>query len=129
MGGGTLGANTQTISKAKYSADQRARQYKREKIDPQTEAAQHNVGQASGDMMSSFEQGMEGVGDFVERNTRSLPGRGGGDGDQGSDTAEANYSSSGQTQTSSGKGKKADLSEKDKKKTKGASKQLTVKKK
>ena len=127
MGGGTLGANTQTISKAKYSADQRARQYKREKIDPQTEAAQHNVGQASGDMMSSFEQGMEGVGDFVERNTRSL--RPQSEDDQGSDTAEANYSSGGQTQTSSGKGKKADLSEKDKKKTKGASKQLTVKKK
>ena len=111
------------------STKSRARQYKREKIDEQTRAAQHNVGQVTGDAMSSFEQGMEGVGDFVERNTRSLPGRGGGDGAQGSDTAEANYSSSGQTQTSSGRGKKADLSDTDKKKPKGASKQLTVKKK
>lgn len=127
MGGGTLGANTQTISKAKYAADERARQYKREKIDPQTRAAQHNIGQVSGDAMSSFEQGMEGVGDFVERNTRSL--RPQSEGDQGSDTSEANYSSSGQTQTSSGKGKKANLSDKDKKKVQGASRKLTIKKK
>ena len=127
MGGGTLGANTQTISKAKYAADERARQYKREKIDPQTEAAQHNIGQVSGDAFDSFKMGMEGVGDFVEKNTMSL--RKGDQSDAGSDTAEANYSSSGQTQTSSGKGKKADLSEKDKKKVQGASRKLTIKKK
>ena len=111
------------------STKSRARQYKREKIDAVTRDAQYKAGQTTGHLAGEFEAGMAEVGDFAERNTRSLPGRGGGDGAQGSDTAEANYSSSGQTQTSSGKGKKADLSEKDKKKTKGASKQLTVKKK
>ena len=120
MGGGTTGQIQSSVSR-------QANKYKREKIDPATEAAQHNIGQASGDMYDSFQMGMEGVGDFVERNTRSL--RPQDEGDQGSDTAEANYSSSGQTQTSSGKGKKADLSDKDKKKVQGASKKLTIKKK
>ena len=128
MGGGTLGENTQTLTNAKYSADKRARQYKREKVDEQTRAAQHNAGQATGHLMGEFEAGVAEVQDFAERNTRSLRPKGDGDGAQGSDTAEANYSSSGQTQTSSGTGKKANLSDTDKKAVRGASKQLTNKK-
>ena len=129
MGGGTLGANTQTLTDAKYSADKRARQYKRDKIDEQTRAGQHTAGQNTGHLMGEFEAGVAEVGDFAERNTRSLRPQGDGDGAQGSDSAEANYSSSGQTQTSSGKGKKANLKQKDKKSVKGASKQLTKKNK
>lgn len=113
------------------SAKSRARQYKREKIDPASREAQHKAGQTTGHVMREFEGAVSETQDFMERNTRSLPGRGGGGGDTGSDTAEQNYSTSGQTQTSSGRGKKADLSDTKKKKTQGASKQLTrnVKKK
>ena len=128
MGGGTLGANTQTISKAKYSADQRARQYKREKVDEQTRAAQSNIGEASSDAMKSFEMGMEGVQEFVERNTRSLMPQDSGD-DQGSSSAEANYSSSSSGSKSGGQGgkKKGDL--KQKKNKQNLSKRSLIKKK
>jgi len=67
--------------------------YKKEKIDPMTESMQHNAGQVTGDMYDSFEMGMEGIGDFVERNTRSLMPQDEG-GDQTSDTVSANYSKS-----------------------------------
>jgi len=128
MGGGTLGANTESITGAHESAKTKARQYKREKIDEQTRAGQDRFGQATGEAYDTFQTNVEGVGDFVQKNTMSLRPQGGDD-DVGSDTAEANYSSSGQTQTSSGSGKKADLSDTDKKTVQGASKQLTVKKK
>ena len=117
-----------------YSAQERARQYKREKLDPTTQGAQERIGRASGEMASGFETAMQenaqGVGDFFERNTRSLPGRGGSGGDGGSDTAEANYSSSSTGQSKSGVGKKAELGGKDRERTQGASKKLTkIKKK
>jgi len=128
MGGGTLGANTQTISKAKYKADERARQYKREKIDPQSEAAQRNIGDVSSDMYASADMAAKGTMDWYDKNTMSLRPSSTDD-DSSNDTAEANYTTSGRTQTSSGKGKGANLKEKDKKKVKGASKQLTAKQK
>ena len=130
MGGGTLGENTQTLTDAKYSADQRARQYRKEMVDPQTQAAQHNAGQVSGDMYDSFEMGMEDGREIIRRNTESLPGTAGPyREEEDTSTSEANYSSSGQTQTSSGSGKKADLSGTDNKDPKGASANLTVRKK
>jgi hypothetical protein len=128
MGGSTKDA-LDNVQKQKYAMDDNARNYKRDKIDEQTRAGQHTAGQNTGHLMGEFEAGVAEVGDFAERNTRSLMPQGDGDGAQGSDSAEANYSSSGQTQTSSGKGKKANLKQKDKKSVKGASKQLTKKNK
>jgi hypothetical protein len=104
MGGGTLGANTQTISKAKYEADKRARQYKREKLDEQTRAAQSNIGEASSDAMSSFEMGMEGIQEFVERNTRSLRPQDDNT-PEVSDTVSTNYSKSSSEKSSQTKSK------------------------
>ena len=123
MGGGTTGQIQRSVSR-------QASKYKREKIDPQTEAAQHNIGQVSGDAYDSFQMGMEDAGEIIRRNTESLPGtKQPYEEEADTSTSEANYSSSGQTQTSSGKGKKANLSDKDKKKVQGASKKLTIKKK
>ena len=127
MGGGTLGANTESITDAHESSKRRASQYKREKLDPQTEAGQNRFGQVTGDAYDSFTMGMEGVGDFVERNTRSL--RPQSDDDQGNDTAEMNYSTSGVSKSSSGVGKKADLKDKKDKKTQGPSRTFTIKNK
>ena len=104
MGGGTLGANTQTISKAKYEADKRARQYKREKVDEQTQAAQRSIGETSSSGMKSFEMAMEGIGDFVERNTRSLMPQDD-DTPEVSDTVSANYSKSSSEKSSQTKSK------------------------
>ena len=125
--GGSLGAAAKNVQKQKYAADESVKEYKRDKIDPQTRAAQHNIGQASGDMMSSFEQGMEGIQNFVERNTRSLMPQGGSD-DQGSNTAEANYTSSSSGSKSGGQGgkKKGDL--KQKKNKQNLSKKSLIKK-
>lgn len=128
MGGSTKDA-LDNVQKQKYAMDDNARNYKRDKIDEQTRAGQHTAGQNTGHLMGEFEAGVAEVGDFAERNTRSLRPQGDDNAGQGSDTAEANYSSSGQTQTSSGKGKKANLKQKDKKSVKGASKQLTKKNK
>ena len=90
-----MGGLREGVQEGVESAKQRARQYKREKLDEQTRAAQRNVGAVSGDAMSSFEMATEGVGDFIERNTRSMPGRAqGGDSPETSDTASANYSKS-----------------------------------
>tara|TARA_R100000808_G_scaffold7203_1_gene21277 strand:- start:11330 stop:11689 length:360 start_codon:yes stop_codon:yes gene_type:complete len=90
-----MGGLREEVQEGVESAKQRARQYKREKLDEQTRAAQRNVGAVSGDAMSSFEMATEGVGDFIERNTRSMPGRAqGGDSPETSDTASANYSKS-----------------------------------
>ena len=121
MGGGTTGQIQSSVSR-------QASKYKREKIDPATEAAQHNIGQASGDMYDSFEMGMSDAQEIIRRNTESLPGTAGPyEEEEDTSTAEANYSSSGQTQTSSGTNKKADLSDTDNKDPKGASANLTVK--
>ncbi len=129
MGGSTEDA-LDNIAKQKYAMDDNARQYKREKVDPQTQAAQHNAGQVSGDMYDSFEMGMEDGREIIRRNTESLPGTAGPyREEEDTSTSEANYSSSGQTQTSSGSGKKADLSGTDNKDPKGASANLTVRKK
>ena len=90
-----MGGLREGVQEGVESAKQRARQYKREKLDEQTRAAQRNVGAVSGDAMSSFEMATEGVGDFIERNTRSMPGRAqGGDSPETSDTVSANYSKS-----------------------------------
>ena len=126
--GGSLGAASENIQRQKYAADESAKDYKRDKIDPQTKAAQHNAGQVTGDMMSSFEQGMEGVQNFVERNTRSLMPQKDSD-DQGSTTAEANYTSSSSGSKSGGQGgkKKGDL--KQKKNKQNLSKKALIKKK
>jgi len=128
MGGSTKDA-LDNVQKQKYAMDDNARNYKRDKIDEQTRAGQHTAGQNTGHLMGEFEAGVAEVGDFAERNTRSLMPQGDGDGAQGSDSAEANYSSSGQTQTSSGTGKKAELSDTDSQAPKGASANLTIRKK
>ena len=127
MGGSTEDA-LDNIQKQKYAMDDNARQYKREKVDEQTEAGQHNVGQASGDMYDSGTMAMDDSREIIRRNTESLPGTAGPyREEEDTSTSEANYSSSGQTQTSSGTGKKADLSDTDNKDPKGASANLTVK--
>ena len=98
MCGGTVGEAVGQVkknySKAKYSADERLRKYRRDKIDPLTEAAQRNIGEASSDAMNSFEMAMEGVQDFVEKNTMSLRPGSTDDDSTASDTVSANYSKS-----------------------------------
>jgi hypothetical protein len=107
-----------------------ARQYKREKIDEQTRAGQDRFGQATGDLYESGTMAMEDSREIIRRNTESLPGTAGPyQEEEDTSTSEANYSSTGQTQTSSGTGKKADLGDTDKKDPKGASANLTVRKK
>ena len=71
------------------------------------ESAQHNAGQASGDMYDSFQMGMEGVQEFVNRNTESLRPQSQ-DTPEVSDTQSANYSksSSEKSSKSASKGKK-----------------------
>ena len=106
MGGSTRDA-LDNVQKQKYALDDNAKQYKRERIDEQTRAAQHNVGQASGDMYNSFQMGMEGVQEFVNRNTESLRPQSS-DTPEVSDTQSANYSksSSEKSSKSSSKAKK-----------------------
>ena len=98
MCGGTAGdivtGAKKGVTEAKYKADERARQYKREKVDRQTRAAQRNIGEVSSDAMSSFEMGMEGVQDFVEKNTMSLRPSSTDDDSTISDTVSYNYSKS-----------------------------------
>jgi hypothetical protein len=107
-----------------------ARQYKREKIDDQTRAGQDRFGQATGDMYDSGTMAMDDSREIIRRNTESIPGTAGPyKEEEDTSSAEQNYSSSGQTQTSSGTGKKADLGDTDNKDPKGASANLTVKKK
>ena len=71
------------------------------------ESAQRNAGQASGDMYDSFTMGMEGVQEFVNRNTESLRPQSS-DTPEVSDTQSANYSksSSEKSSKSSSKAKK-----------------------
>ena len=57
------------------------------------DSAQDNAGQASGDMYDSFTMGMDGIGEFVEKNTRSLTPQSA-DTPEASDTQSANYSKS-----------------------------------
>jgi|TARA_R100001530_G_C4243535_1_gene135938 hypothetical protein len=129
MGGGTTGqiqkaAKKQGTTAASWEGYDK---YKRDKIDPLTTAAQRNIGEASSDAMSSFEQGVEGIGDFVERNTRSLMPQGGSD-DQGSTTAEANYTSSSSGSKSGGQGSKRKGDLKQKKNKQNLSKKSLIKK-
>ena len=95
MCGGTAGEIVKTTNKQMLRpvSWKNLDKYKKEKLDPMTESMQHNAGQVTGDMYDSFEMGMEGIGDFVERNTRSLMPQDEG-GDQTSDTVSANYSKS-----------------------------------
>ena len=51
--------------------DKAIRDDHQEKYSKAMESAQHNAGQASGDMYDSFQMGMEGVQEFVDRNTES----------------------------------------------------------
>jgi len=129
MGGGTTGQIQKAVKKqgTRQASWENLDRYKRDKLDPLTTAAQRNIGEASSDAMSSFEQGMEGVQDFVERNTRSLMPQDAGD-DQGSSSAEANYSSSSSGSKSGGQGgkKKGDL--KQKKNKQNLSKRSLIKK-
>jgi len=93
-----------------------------------TTSAQHNAGQASGDMYDSWEMGVDDSREVIRRNTESLPGTEQPyEEEEDTSTAETNYSTGGETQTSSGTGKKADLSDTDKPPPKGASANLTVK--
>jgi len=125
-----MGGLKEAVQEAGTSVQDRARQYKREKVDEQTRAAQNRVGQASGDMYDSWEMAVDDSREIIRRNTESIPGTAGPYQEEAdTSSSEANYSTSGQTQTSSGTGKKADLSDTDKKKPEGASKQLTIKKK
>ena len=68
------------------------------------ESAQHNVGQASGDAFDSFQMGMEGVQEFVEKNTMSLRNQSE-DTPEVSDTVSANYSKSSSEKSSQTKSK------------------------
>jgi len=105
MGGSTRDV-INAAGDAKYGADAKFKQFKREQLDEQTRAAQHNAGQASGAAFDSFEMGMEGIGEFVERNTRSLmPQDDGGDDTGASDTVSANYSKSSSEKSSQSKSK------------------------
>jgi|TARA_R100001530_G_scaffold126141_1_gene94897 hypothetical protein len=134
MGGGTLGENTQTLTDAKYSADQRARQYKREKLTPYGEDLQGKAGELTGGAYRTIEQipnALADAGREINKGMQAigLMGGGGTDAQVPNDTSEANYSTSSRTQTSSGSGKKADLSDTDNKTTRGASANLTVRNK
>tara|TARA_B100000809_G_C14784500_1_gene404203 strand:- start:191 stop:598 length:408 start_codon:yes stop_codon:yes gene_type:complete len=125
---GSTGDAIDNIQRQNEGRNRSARQYKREKIDEQTEAGQDRFGQATGDAYDSWEMGVDDSREVIRRNTESLPGTAGPyEEEVDTSTAEANYSSSGQTQTSSGTGKKADLSDTDNKDPKGASANLTVK--
>jgi len=129
MGGGTTGQIQRAAKKqgTRQASWENLNKYKRDKLDPLTTAAQRNIGEASSDAMSSFEMGMEGVQEFVERNTRSLMPQD--SDDQGSSSAEANYSSSSSGSKSGGQGgkKKGDL--KQKKNKQNLSKRSLIKKK
>ena len=126
--GGSLGDAAKNIQRQNEGRNRNARQYKREKVDEQTRAAQKNIGEASSDAMSSFEMGMEGVQEFVEKNTMSLRPQGSGD-DQGSSSAEANYSSSSSGSKSGGQGSKRKGDLKQKKNKQNLSKRSLIKKK
>ena len=96
MCGGTAGEIVKSVNKqgTRPVSWKNLDKYKKEKLDPMTESMQHNAGQVTGDMYDSFEMGMEGIGDFVERNTRSLMPQDEGGDSQTSDTVSANYSKS-----------------------------------
>ena len=128
MGGGTVGANTQTISKAKYRADERARQYKRDKIDPATESAQRNFGQASGAAYDSFDMAMKDSQEIIRRNTESLPGtKGPYREEEDTSSSEANYTSSSSGSKSGGQGGKKDSNLKEKNNKQNLSKKALIK--
>ena len=102
--GGSLGDAAKNIQRQNEGRNRNARQYKREKVDEQTRAAQKNIGEASSDAMKSFEMGMEGIQEFVERNTRSLRPQDD-DTPEVSDTVSANYSKSSSEKSSQTKSK------------------------
>ena len=108
MGGGTTGEIQRAAKKqsTRQATWENLDQYKRDKIDPQTTAAQRSIGETSSSAMKSFEMGMEGVQEFVERNTRSLRPQDKPDA-QTTDTTTRNYSSatskSGSKSTKKGK--------------------------
>jgi len=102
--GGSLGDAAKNIQRQNEARNKNARQYKREKLDEQTRAAQSNIGEASSDAMKSFEMGMEGIQEFVERNTRSLRPQDD-DTPEVSDTVSANYSKSSSEKSSQTKSK------------------------
>ena len=133
MGGGTLGANTESITGAHESAKTQAREYKKEKIDPYSKDIQGKAGELTGAAYRTVEQvpgALAGAGREINKGMQAIglmPGDT--DAQVSDDTSEANYSTSGETQTSSGSGKKADLSDTENKKVQGASSNLTVRKK
>jgi len=102
--GGSLGDAAKNIQRQNEARNKNARQYKREKLDEQTRAAQSNIGEASSDAMKSFEMGMEGIQEFVERNTRSLRPQDD-DTPEVSDTVSTNYSKSSSEKSSQTKSK------------------------
>jgi hypothetical protein len=106
--GGSIGDAAKNIQRQNEARNENARQYKREKLDEQTRAAQHNAGQATGHLMGEFEAGAAELMDFGERNTRSLRSQSQSDTPEVSDTQSANYSksSSEKSSKSSSKAKK-----------------------
>ena len=102
--GGSLGDAAKNVQRQNEARNKNARQYKREKLDEQTRAAQSNIGEASSDAMSSFEMGMEGIQEFVERNTRSLRPQDDNT-PEVSDTVSTNYSKSSSEKSSQTKSK------------------------
>ena len=102
--GGSLGDAAKNVQRQNEARNRNARQYKREKVDEQTRAAQSNIGEASSDAMSSFEMGMEGIQEFVERNTRSLRPQDDNT-PEVSDTVSTNYSKSSSEKSSQTKSK------------------------
>ena len=131
MGGGTTGEIQRAAKKqsTRSASSESWNKFKRDKIDKQTRAAQRNIGEASSDARKSLDMAGEGVIDWYDKNTMSLRPSSTDDDSTSSDTAEANYSTSGRTKSSSGEGKGANLKDKKKAREKGASKQLTVRKK
>ena len=102
--GGSLGDAAKNVQRQNEARNKNARQYKREKVDEQTQAAQRSIGETSSSGMKSFEMAMEGIGDFVERNTRSLMPQDD-DTPEVSDTVSANYSKSSSEKSSQTKSK------------------------
>ena len=123
MGGGTTGQIQRSVGR-------QASKYKREKIDPATEAAQHNIGQASGDMYDSFEMGMKDTQEVIRRNMESVPGtKGPYKEKEDTSSSEANYTSSSSGSKSGGQGGKKQSNLKEKKNKQNLSKKALIKKK
>ena len=107
--GGSLGAAAKNIRRQKYAADERARQYKVDKIDTYSEDLQSKGGELSGGAYRTTTQSINKLQKFGKEIGEFM--RPSGPGDTTNDTTKSNYSSSGQ-KSGSGKRKKGKLESK-----------------